>query len=581
MLFFKWIRFATLVALCCISCVFGWSQTPSLLITQPDKTDIYTPDQTNYIAGSTCANCTLTINGKPVNVYPTGSFAWELTMSSPDTTLLLHVVSRSGASFRKTLRYHQIQKVPGTIYPDFGRLDFKCYPSGANWLRPGDQLQFQVIAPITASVDISNRIPLFRQSISTDSTAVFQGMYTVTASDAWIEHPMFATITLPDGKKMDLQASSTYSLLSQDLVGKTVGAAPYLTYSQGADRLGAAKMGYLDTGIRMHVVGLQGQDYFVELAPNHHAFIPIENLSLLPKGAFLPESMTGPCRIWGHNGFDYVSLGLQSKLPYSSTVSSDPGRIVVRVYGASNNTNWVAKLDSIQEVRRVSLHQVQDGICELDILLKHAQPWGYTIEYQGNDLVIKIKRQPKRLILKNLTIIIDPGHGGENRGTRGPTGIYEKKLTLLIAKDLQTDLRHLGAHVLLTRSKDTPLDMLERRSFIESMNPDLLVSIHLNASVDPIHIQGTSTYYRYPGYEKLAGCILNRMTQIGLRDFGEIGNFNFALNGLTLCPNVLVETAFLSNPSDEMNVLNNHFRQKMADAISAGIQDFISHASGH
>lgn len=565
-----------------IPCLFFfgrlWAQKPFILITQPESSDIQTASTTNYLEGSTCPECRLTINGKEVKVYPTGSFAWELDLSTPDTTLVLISTSRSGNTFQKALHYFRSQENPGTDYPSFGRVFFRCRPSGMNWLMPGDQLRFQVLAPLNASVRISNRISLARRSAESDSSAIFQDVYTLTPADSWITHTLFAAITLPDGKEIQVPAEASYQLLSEEdyWVGKTVGAAPYLTYSHGSDRLGAAKMGYLDTGVLLHVVGLAKQYYKVALSSTKHAFIPIEHLSLLPKGSFPVQSLTGPCRIWGRSGFDYVSLGLQKKLPYASTLRAGPARIQVWIYGATDNTNWIARLDSVREVRGVELHQVQDGVCELDITLKHPQPWGYSINYQADNLVVQIKRPPRPLSIKNLTIVVDPGHGGSNRGTRGPTGVYEKSLTLLISNDLKKDLIHLGAHVILTRTKDTPLDMIQRRELIEHLNPDLLVSIHLNASSDPIHIQGTSTYYRYPGFQSLANCILHRLTHIGLRNFGEVGNFNFALNGLTICPNVLVESAFLSNPSDEMNVLNSHFRQMIADAICAGIQDFIS-----
>lgn len=569
----------TVLIICLFSFGRLWAQTPFIHITQPESTDIHTAETINYLEGSTCPSCRLAINGKVVKVYPTGSFAWELDLSSPDTTLVLISTSRSGKPFRRVLHYFRRQQNTGTDYPDFGKVYFRCSPSGMNWLKPGDLLRFQVLAPLNATVQISNRISLIRQWPVSDSSAVFQGVYTLTPSDSWIDHALIATITLPDGKELQVPAESSYQLLSGEdyLVGKTYGSAPYLTYSHGSDRLGAAKMGYLDTGVLLHVVGLNRQYYKVALSSTQHAFIPIEYLSLLSKGSFPVQSLTEACRIWGHSGFDFVSLGLQMKLPYSSTLQANPGLIRVKIYGATDNTNWISRLDSVREVRSVELHQVQDGVCELDISLKHPQPWGYSINYQANNLVVQIKRPPKPLSIKNLTIVVDPGHGGSNKGTRGPTGVYEKSLTLLISNDLKSDLTHLGAHVILTRTKDTSLDMIQRRELIQHLNPDLLVSVHLNASSDPIHIQGTSTYYRYPGFQSLAYCILHRMIHLGLGNFGEVGDFNFALNGLTICPNVLVETAFLSNPSDEMKVLNSRFRQKIADAICAGIQDFISY----
>jgi N-acetylmuramoyl-L-alanine amidase len=61
----------------------------------------------------------------------------------------------------------------------------------------------------------------------------------------------------------------------------------------------------------------------------------------------------------------------------------------------------------------------------------------------------------------------------------------------------------------------------------------------------------------------------------GLTVFGNVGSFNFTLNTPTELPNVLVETAFISNPEDEMKLLDDDFRLTLAKRITDGIQDFL------
>jgi N-acetylmuramoyl-L-alanine amidase len=67
----------------------------------------------------------------------------------------------------------------------------------------------------------------------------------------------------------------------------------------------------------------------------------------------------------------------------------------------------------------------------------------------------------------------------------------------------------------------------------------------------------------------------DKMLELGLKQFGVIGSFNFALNAPTQLPNVLVETAFLSNPDDEMLLIDDSFRKKIAQQITKGLEDFI------
>ena len=179
--------------------------------------------------------------------------------------------------------------------------------------------------------------------------------------------------------------------------------------------------------------------------------------------------------------------------------------------------------------------------------------------------------------IKKLRIAIDAGHGGDNAGADGVTShVLEKDYTLLMAKELRKTLAKAGVqHIFMTRTKDTSLSMPERMEMLRAFNPHLLVSIHLNsAGIDTV--QGTSTYYRYIGFRPLSVAILNQMLTLKLKEYGNVGNFNFSLNGPTDYPNALVEVAFLSNPGDEKKILNPKFHKAVAGKIYQGILDFLN-----
>lgn len=105
--------------------------------------------------------------------------------------------------------------------------------------------------------------------------------------------------------------------------------------------------------------------------------------------------------------------------------------------------------------------------------------------------------------------------------------------------------------------------------------PDLLISIHLNSSSDPIHVEGTSTFYRHVGFRNLSYDVYKRMLELGLKDYGNNGSFNFMLNSPVEYPNALVEMLFLSNPEEEMKIMDDNFQQQIADKIVLGIKDFL------
>ena len=66
------------------------------------------------------------------------------------------------------------------------------------------------------------------------------------------------------------------------------------------------------------------------------------------------------------------------------------------------------------------------------------------------------------------------------------------------------------------------------------------------------------------------------MLELGLDQFGVVGSFNFTLNAPTQLPSVLVETAFISNPEDEILLLNDNFRTSIARQIAKGVEEFVA-----
>ena len=279
--------------------------------------------------------------------------------------------------------------------------------------------------------------------------------------------------------------------------------------------------------------------------------------------------------VTGDSVFDYLMVNLEEKLPYRSMQQINPSKIVIDVFGATSNTNWITQRSAAKEITNVYHEQTEDDVFRIIIELKHQQHWGYSIYYKDKRLIIKVKRQPEDLSLDNMKVAVDAGHGGENAGASGvKTGILEKKYTLLIAQQLEEALLGKEATVFMTRKKDTAIGMVERTEMIKKEDPHFLISIHLNSSVRD-SVRGVSTYYRYIGFRPLTQYIQQSMLNIGLKDFGNIGSFNFALSGPTEYPNCLVEVAFLSNNEDEQLILDPEFHKAVATQIVEGIKEWL------
>lgn len=370
------------------------------------------------------------------------------------------------------------------------------------------------------------------------------------------------------------------AVVAQDSLGtpfwvRTKGALPFLEYGTGDDRLGGAKMTYLDSNVLLKVVDSFATDYKVQLSDHFAAYIDKKSVLQLAAAPSVKPWVSASILVNGDSAFDYAAIQLPEKLPYRSQQFIHPSRIVVDVFGVASNTNWITQRSTATAIANTFYEQISDGILRMVIELKQPAHWGYQVYYNGNRLTVKIKRPPPVLSLRKLRIAVDAGHGGSNTGATGvATGIKEKDYTLLMAKELQRQLQKAGATVIMTRETDTALSMEERVLMLRQADPHLLISIHLNSSARD-SIKGVSTYYRYIGFRPLSQAILKHMLTLGLAEFGNVGAFNFSLSGPTEYPNCLVEVAFLSNKEDEQRILDPTFHKQVAKKIVAGIKEWL------
>ncbi|GAB2961939.1 hypothetical protein GCM10027048_32770 [Hymenobacter coalescens] len=452
-------------------------------------------------------------------------------------------------------------------------------PAQDQWLQPGDRLQLRVKAQPGARVTGGLRDVALTELPATGPGAargVYQLSYVVQPGDTLHNRPLWVRVQLPDGRRDSMLTTSRVRLLDPNTpqLARTNSSLAYLNYGLGQDRLGGAKIGYLDSLVLLHVTGRVGEQYRVRLAEGQTAWVPDETVRLLPPGGFVPQSLTSSWSVGGDEQYDYVRVPLQERLPYRSQLQLTPTRLVVDVFGATSNTNWITQRTGLREITDVYYEQPQPDVFRVVIDLKHRQSWGYGINYVNNVLTIRVRRPPARLELKGLTVAVDAGHGGDNQGAVGASGAMEKTLTLAIAQKLRAELEQKGATVLMTRDADVSVGNELRVRRLRRAMPHLLVSVHVNSAGSP-EANGTSTFYRYVAFRPLSAAIYEQMLQTGLQGWGNVGAFNFGLNGPTDFPNALVETAFVSNPEDEKRLVDPAFQQQMAERITTGIEQFL------
>jgi len=178
-----------------------------------------------------------------------------------------------------------------------------------------------------------------------------------------------------------------------------------------------------------------------------------------------------------------------------------------------------------------------------------------------------------------VTIVVDPGHGGGDTGAVSPHGLFEKDANLLLAREVRDALAARGYRVVMTRDDDSFPELYDRPKVAHASNADAFVSIHHNApphDKDPVKLRYHCVYAWNPLGERLAKAINARMAS----SFGEspanngVMHANFAVTRNPEIPSCLVETDFVTSPAGEESIWDPARRKATAEAIAAGIADW-------
>jgi len=224
----------------------------------------------------------------------------------------------------------------------------------------------------------------------------------------------------------------------------------------------------------------------------------------------------------------------------------------------------------------------------------------------------------RALGLKVARIVIDPGHGGHDTGTIGPTGLEEKGVVLDIALRLRKLLEaRTDSQVVMTRSTDKFIPLEERTAIANEKGADLFVSIHANSSSDP-EVRGIETYYLNfttdPEALELAARenatsqesvhqLQSLIKKIALSDkveesqelardvqkdlYKDMSRVSHGIHNRGVrkapfvvliganMPSILAEVSFLSNPQSERLLRRESYRQKIAEALFQGIVKYM------
>ena len=220
----------------------------------------------------------------------------------------------------------------------------------------------------------------------------------------------------------------------------------------------------------------------------------------------------------------------------------------------------------------------------------------YTVEADRKErkpyrLVVDIYKKPVGAAgsvdgVKGHSIVIDPGHGGSDSGTVGPSGLTEKAVTLAVSQQLRDILEASGGHVKMTRDTDkdvygwdaTASQELQARVNVGERMPgaEIFISVHINAFSNP-NAHGMETYYYggSSGGKRLASLINQELQEAGGLFNRGVKTANFYVIKHSSMPATLLELAFITNPREERLLADADYQQKLAQAIARGVARYF------
>lgn len=191
----------------------------------------------------------------------------------------------------------------------------------------------------------------------------------------------------------------------------------------------------------------------------------------------------------------------------------------------------------------------------------------------------------KKRNAEKITVMLDPGHGGEDFGTHslGNPKYQEKYLNLSTTMMVKNFLQQFGYEVLLTRTDDTFIPLDKRSLFANEQKPRLFVSIHFN-SAPSTDAEGIEVFYfrneenkaRMDKSKVLARCILDKTIQNTQAKSRGVKHGNYAVIRETNMPAVLIEGGFLTSTSEMEKIKNASYLKSLALGIAQGVQDYLA-----
>lgn len=564
-------------------------ERPFLQILQPSD-GFETTAEVVHVLGRTTPGCQVKVGDAPAAVFSDGAFARDgIPLAMGKNTIEISATDTAGQKQVVTLSV--TREVPE---PEKAPTNLRVVePDGDLAVMPGDVVTIEAVGPAGCEgyamcFGNDTKLPLAEAK---DDKGRPTGTYTATVrAGATASKPGAIAVHVSRGKdnlSLDATAEATVEVMNplavqvgeanDDHVGITMGLHEV--------RLGGPFLARMPRGTRFEIIGRQGRQLKIRLSTSQTGWVPARAVTRLPEGTPIPHNYFTSYEVTGDEKCDKISIGLQDRVVVAVSSETEPtNQLYVDVFNTHDAMTWASHKTGATMIGTVTGKQMEDNWYRLTVPLNCKQIWGYWTEMDGKRLTLFVRRPPKiadapASSLKGRLIALEAGHGGSGTGARGHLGTNEKTINLAAVTALAKVLEKRGAHTVLVRPRDSSPTLQARVDKANEAGADLFVAIHANSAGNArgfLAVSGTSTYYKDKHCQLPAEIVYRKLLGLGWGEFGVVGNFSYYPLQNTRVPGILIEQAFMSNPSDEARLLDPKYQQDQAEAVANALEQFFN-----
>ncbi len=546
-----------------------------LFVVHPDDSSTMNAASFRFGAWVRDTSARVTVQGRDVQVWPSGAVADKITLEEGWNTIPFFVESSSGIeeTLIRVFRPASLvtpDKIPTRI------LDTLMTPS-VNQAYYGENeihVSFRGSPGGRASFHISGLTP---EPLPMKETGVgrYSGVYRVKSTDKVTSKPVEFRLKGEKGrtKKRNSQGRITVIPDHQPRIAKTTSEHTLVYYGFGGEIFMD-----LQPGIELELKADLGTWCKVEAGSGHSGYVRKRDVSFLPAGETLDKASMYGITSDEDTNWVYINFNITGNVPFDITHHLDPNRIRLTFFRTHFQNEWSEYPENHDVLDYFDWRQIQDGELQFDFILKLDQSWGFYGKYIGSRFQLAIRKPPvvrKEKPFDGLRIAIDAGHGGDQKGALGATGLMEKDANLVYSYFLKDILEKEGATIVMTRPDDKTMGLQERMDIAVEENAQLFLWMHNNSTGigrHPEDIKGTSTFFTPLQSKDFAKSIYPYLKDLDLYPEGFIHRSYF-MTRQTFMPVILVEGAFLSHPEDEMYLLQDENLLDLANAVADGLRE--------